>query len=403
MGIGAYRSVLAVPQVRRIVALVFVVRVPLWAGNVALTLHVVTHLHGSYTAAGFTEAVATVAIAVSSPWRGRRIDRLGLRRTVAPSLVVLTACWSIAPFVGYWPLLAFVSVAGLFAVPSFTIVRQALLRAVPDDQRRTALSIDSVLTELTFMVGPPLGVLLATAWPTPWALFGCEMASVLGSSALWLINPPVRADVAEDAAGTRPPIRQWATGPVVSILAMSATAVLVLTGSGVSIVAALRAMHHGSWIGWEMGLWGAGSAVGGVLYGAIRRTVPVPLLLIGLAGTAIPVALAREPVSLAFLLVLSGVFCAPTITATVDALTRATPPAVRGEVLGWHGAAMTAGGAAGTPLSGIAIDHVGWGGGFVLPGLIGVVAAVAGLLVDRRRPDRVDPAPLDRAPVAAEL
>ena len=57
MGMQAYRSILALRAVRRVLWLSIVVRVPLWAGNVVLTLHVVTHLHRSYGAAGLLVGV----------------------------------------------------------------------------------------------------------------------------------------------------------------------------------------------------------------------------------------------------------------------------------------------------------------------------------------------------------
>ena len=53
---GAYRSVWALGAARRVLLLGTLVRIPLWAGNVVLTLHVVTHLGRSYGAAGLVEA-----------------------------------------------------------------------------------------------------------------------------------------------------------------------------------------------------------------------------------------------------------------------------------------------------------------------------------------------------------
>ncbi|WP_034723316.1 MFS transporter, partial [Intrasporangium chromatireducens] len=93
---------------------------------------------------------------------------------------------------GYAPLLALAALAGLFVVPTFSILRQVILRSVPDSQRRTALSLDSATTELSFMVGPTVGVWLATVWHTGWALFTCELAAVAVGVVLWLYNPPLR-------------------------------------------------------------------------------------------------------------------------------------------------------------------------------------------------------------------
>jgi MFS family permease len=362
-----------------------VVRIPLWAGSVVLTLHVVGHLHRSYAAAGLVVTAATVAVAISGPWRGRRVDRVGLRATVLPSLAVLAGCWAVAPFTGYRPLLLLAFLAGLFAVPTFSVVRQALISAVPAERRRAALSVDSVMVELSFMIGPPLGVLLASTMPTPWALLICEFASIAGGLALCLANPPLRADDTEltgtDAAPTRARL-----GQVAGILGMSAAAVLVLTGTEVGTVAALRDMGHSPWIGAELAVWGLGSAVGGLVYGALHRPIPVPVLLGGLAVVTLPLAAAPGPVLLGVLLLLAGLCCAPTVTATVDVLSHAVPDSRRGEALGWHGAAMTAGAAAGAPLVGAAIDHSGWPAGFLLVGLIGLGVAAWVALLGQIRP-----------------
>ncbi|WP_375494086.1 MFS transporter [uncultured Jatrophihabitans sp.] len=386
MGLQAYRAVLRIREVRRVLLLGLLVRVPMWAGAVVLTLHVVTHLGRSYGAAGFVEGASTVAASISSPWRGRRLDQVGLRKAVVPSLVVLTVCWSIAPFTGYWLLIVLASFAGLFIVPQFTIVRQSLLASVPEVHRKSALSIDSVAVEISYMMGPALGVLLATYWATSWALFTCEFTAVLGGALIWLVNPRLRSDDDTDADADAPSgVRSW-LGPVVAaVLVMSAATVLVLVGSDVGTVAALRHMHHQSWIGWELAVWGLGSAVGGLVYGAVRFELPVWVLLALLGATAIPVALATGPGLLAVLLFVTGLFCAPTITASVSAIGQVVGERGRGEALGWHGSAMTAGAAAGAPLAGVAIDHVGWHGGFVLPGLVGLAIAAAGALVYRGR------------------
>jgi sugar phosphate permease len=79
------------------------------------------------------------------------------------------------------------------------------------------------------------------------------------------------------------------------------------------------------------------------------------------------------------LLLVAGLACAPTLTATVDTLSRAVPERVRGEALGWHGSALTVGGAIGAPVAGVAVDHWGWPAGFVAPA--GVSLAIALVLV----------------------
>ena len=198
MPLDPYRRVLSVPALRQALVLGILVRIPIFAGGVILTLHVVQTLHRDYGSAGLVSAAATICIAVSGPWRGRLLDTKGLRRVVLPSLVVTAICWSIAPFVGYLPLLLLAALAGLFVVPTFSIIRQAVIAAVPGHDRRTALALDSVAVEVSFMVGPIVGVWAATVWPTAWVLFVIEMLGVLAGVGLWAANPAMRADRADD-------------------------------------------------------------------------------------------------------------------------------------------------------------------------------------------------------------
>lgn len=388
MGFSTYADLARNPVVRRILLLGILIRIPLWAAGVVLTLHVVTHLDRSYTEAGLVEMVLSVALAVSGPWRGRRLDRIGLRATVAPSLVVLTVTWTIAPWVGYWVLLGFVGLAGLFVVPTFSIVRQVLIGAVPDEQRTAVLSVDSVVVEFSFMIGPVLGVLAATYLPTTVALMLFQLMAVVGGVVLWIDNPPINQEDSDGGEAPRHQVREWLTPTVLMVLALSVAATVILTGEDLGTVAALRAMHHTTSIGWVLALWGFGSALGGIVYGALRRHPPASVLLILLAASTALVAVSDGRLMFAALLFVSGFFCAPTITATIDDLSRSVPAAVRGEAMGWHGSALTLGSAAGAPVVGWAIDRGGWQGGFELAGFLGLAIAVIGLAVQalhRRR------------------
>jgi len=381
MPLDPYRRVLAVPALRQALFLGILVRIPIFAGGVLLTLHVVQTLHRDYGSAGLVSAAATLAIAVSGPWRGRLLDSKGLRRVVLPSLVVTAVSWSIAPFVGYLPLLVLAAAAGLFIVPTFSIIRQAVMAAVPDSDRRTALSLDAVAVEISFMVGPLVGVWAATIWPTAWVLFSIEMLGVLAGVGLWLANPVIRAEGGELEPGV--PVRSlsrrtWFGPQFLAICAAAAASTIVLSGSDIAFVAALRAFGAVALLGPVLALWGLGSVIGGLVYGMLHRSIPAFLLLGGLALVTFPLAAAPSVWPLAVLGFVAGLLCAPTITATVDQLSRVVPTAARGEAIGWHGSAMTAGSALGAPIAGLAIDQWGWGGGFVGVSLVGLAVAMGG-------------------------
>jgi predicted MFS family arabinose efflux permease len=365
---------------RQALALGILVRIPIFAGGVLLTLHVVQTLHRNYGAAGLVTAAATICVAVSGPWRGKLLDTRGLRRVVMPSLVVTAICWSIAPFVGYLPLLCLAALAGLFVVPTFSIIRQAVIVAVPESDRRTALSLDAVAVEVAFMVGPIIGIWAATIWPTSWVLFSIEMLGVLAGVGLWLVNPVMRADRGQaDKEEDEPlPRKAWFRPQFLAMCAAAAATTIVLSGCDISFVAALRQFDKVSLIGPVLAIWGLGSVIGGLVYGVLHRSISAFLLLVGLSVATIPIALAPSVWPLAGLGFVAGLMCAPTITATVDQLSRVVPEAARGEAIGWHGSAMTAGSALGAPVAGLAIDQWGWGGGFVSVSLVGLAVSLLG-------------------------
>lgn len=397
MAFVRYRRVLSSAALRQALLLGFLVRMPIFAGGVVLTLHVVSSLDRSYSAAGLVSAAATIAIAISGPWRGRLLDRLGLRRVVLPSIFVAAVCWSIAPFVDYWALLALAALAGLFVVPSFSIIRQAVIAAVADDDRRTAISLDSVAVELSFMVGPAVGVWAASTWPTAWVLFAIEMLGVAAGILLWVANPVIRAAVDETevddegialGAGRDIARRSWFRARFLAICLGAAATTVVLGGSDIAIVASLRDFDAQTSIGWVLAVWGFGSLLGGLVYGGLHRSISAFWLLGGLSLVTLPMAFAADVPSLAVLAFVAGLLCAPTITATVDQVSRVVPEAARGEAMGWHGSFMTAGIAMGAPIAGVAIDHAGWGAGFGLVAAIGLLVAAAGAAATSTRVQR---------------
>ena len=394
MRLDPYRRVLALPGVARLLVAAVLVRIPLTASGVILTLHVVTSMGRGYAAAGLVTGVATVAMGIGGPWRGRAVDRMGLRRSLVPSVVVATAAWGLAPFASYQQLLVLAAVGGLLGLPVFTVVRQSLSVLVPPAQRRTAFSLDGIGTELSFMVGPALGVLVATRLSSGAALLGLTLATLLAGLTLIVLNPPTRSatsssEVAEvpadvpaevSAAGGR-----WFTPTLAAVFAVSVGATIVLAGTDVAVVAHLR--EHGAvqLTGLVFVAWGIGSMVGGVVYGTVRRQLSPFAMLLVLAVLTIPVGLAPSPLLLLVTILPAAALCAPLIAATAEGVSRLVPESARGEAMGWHGSAMQAGSALGAPLAGISMDHSGAWAGFAAVGVAGAVVAATGLVVDRRR------------------
>ena len=416
MSLASYRSVLHAPGVARLLLLGVLARIPGTAAGIVLLLHVESTLGRSWFAAGLVGAATTVGAAVGAPWRGRLVDRLGLRRALVPSIIVEALVWALVPVLPYEGLLVAAVVGGLFGLPIFTVVRQSLSVLVAEQQRRTAYAVDSIGVELSFMVGPAVGVLVVTQVSSRAAVLAVGVSTVLAGLALAALNPPTRSeqvagrrvgldvdrsDVVAAVAPVAPgaveravvesggdgpealpgPLRLWSQGPLLAVLGAALGATVVLAGTDVGIVAALREAHAIGMTGLVFGAWGVASITGALVYGAVTRPVHPMVLLLGLAVLTIPVGLATTPWALALAILPAGALCAPVISSTAEAVARLVPERSRGEAMGWHGSALTVGGAIGAPAAGAAIDAMGSVGGFALVGTVGAALAVAGLVV----------------------
>ncbi|KQQ97881.1 MFS transporter [Arthrobacter sp. Leaf145] len=434
MNFALYKEMLSIRPVRRLLVVGMVARIPHSAAGVLLTLHIVLTLGQGYAAAGAAAAVMTIGIALGAPWRGRRVDMVGLRKALIPSVVSETVIWSIVPHVSYQWLLPLVFIGGLFTLPIFSVVRQSLGVMVDGEQRRSAFALDSIATELVFMIGPAVGAVVATSGYSALGLTAVGVSvSVAGLFLMWF-NPPTRSEAActpeesadrESAdlaaaeaamvasapahvqeaasemaaatsrtAGLRSRVARnftWFTVSVAALFAVAAGSGMVLSGSDVSIVGLLERGGHQNEIGIVFFFWCAASVVGGLIYGSMKRSISPMLLLLGMAALTIPMGFAQDTWTLAFLSLLPGLLCAPVLSASSEKVADLVEEDRRGEAMGWYGSALTAGVALGAPLAGVFIDTVGPSGGFAAVGIAGVVLCATGLVLMsiRRRAARV--------------
>lgn len=410
MNVDPYRRVLAIPGVRSLSVLALFARIPITATGVVLTLHVVITLDEGYGAAGLVGGAATLAIALGAPWLGRIVDQHGLRRMLLLTIVAEALFWGSAPWLPYPALLITAFVSGLFTLPVFSVVRQSMAALVPEDQRRQAYSLDSMSVELSYMFGPILGVLLATQLSTRTAMLVAGVAIVVAGLALYRANPPVKGS--EHVAGTpRPSWRTWLRPGLVSVLIMTCGAAVVLAGTDLALVGALQSTGQVSWIGVVVSVWCLTSLIGGFVYGALPRGVPALTLVLALGLLTMPVGLHSSWWALSLLIIPAGLVCAPTLATVTDTVSRLAPESVRGQILGLHTSAITAGFAIGAPLAGIVIDISSPAWAFAVAGLTGMAAGGVGWLVGRRdraakpagttEPDRAK-APGDQAPAGQD-
>ena len=394
MGFSGYARLWADRRVRALFVAAFFARIPALAAPLVLTLYVVDELGGSYGQAGVIAAVTTIGAGIGSPWRGRLIDRLGIRRAILPSIVMIALLYPLATIATYAWLIPISLFMGLFLIPIFSIVRLSLSVMVEERQRRTAFAADSIVAEASFIIGPAVGALLVTQVSADAALYAIGACEVVAGIIFMVLDPPTRSVVAATTTDAAPPGKvektSFMSAPLVFLFLISGGTMAALFGTDLGIVAELRELDEVGSVAIAYGAWGLSSLVGGVIYGSLSRSIRPTYLVLALGVATIPVGLAAGVWSLALLVIPAGLLCAPTMTAAAEWIAKLVPEERRGEAMGWQGTAYTIGGAASSPIIGASIDGVGAWGGFVIGGAIAVVVGVVALLaqmVPRWRPE----------------
>lgn len=399
-----YRRVLGVPGVRSLLLVGILARVPATALGISLTLHVVNAMGLSWAQAGLVTAAYTIGAAIGQPLTGRLLDRRGLRLTMVLTTLAEAIVWIFAPHLSYGSLLAAAAFGGLCAPPIFSVVRLSLAAMVPADQRRPAFALDSMIVELSYMVGPAIAVVMATSLRPGYGLYALAAGLVASGALVWWLNPPTQPE-GQEIPQVAPSRRTWFSPRLVALMIAAAAATFVLSASEITVVATMREAGEQHWTGVAIALWCAYSLAGGLVFGAVRRHVSALTLIAAMSVLTIPVGLVMGWPWIMLALLPSGVLCAPSMTAANDNLTRIVPPAARGEANGLLSSAFTVGVAAGAPFAGMIIDGWGPAWAFAAAGTVGVLAVLTAVPAYRRGAPVVDeepePATPQRIPEAA--
>src|SRR6478735_5684967 len=396
-GFGAYRQVLGTPETRAFTAAGFAARLPMSMTGLGIVLFI-SITSGSYGRAGLVTAVATVTTDVTAPVWGRLIDRSGQ----APVLIAATILYNLST----GALITSVLLGAPFAVTLLTAVGVGLgfsstgaavrarwsyrLHGTP--LLNTAFAWEAVLDEVVFIVGPVLATFLATSVHPALGLAAGGVVGLVGAlllAAQRSTEPPRASRTAQRTAAGR-------LSPRLLVPIVFACAALGMLFGGMEVVIIAFADEAGvlQYAGVIVMAWAGGSLISGVITGTIAwRAGPAKRFRIGavlLALSLLPLPFVVHVLPTAGLLILSGLFIAPTLIASV-AVTQAAVPAERlTEALGWTSMGMAGGVGLGAAALGQVIDTGGSQAGFY--GVIGagLVLIVAALCVRTRAPYEAD-------------
>jgi predicted MFS family arabinose efflux permease len=366
--------------VLRLFAITIVARTPFAAVGLLLIIRT-KELTGSYAASGLVAGAGSIAVAISSPWVGRLVDRRG-QTTVLRVAGVLSAA-AIATFallpdgVPLGALVACAAVAGAATPPIGACMRTLYPTLLQGDALHRVYALESAALELTYIVGPVLMLAIASAAGTATALIAAAAALSAGT----LVFSATR-----ESRGWRDAVADGARQRGGALRSPGLQTIVIAVGLAgatfgaveVAVAAACQAAGAKGATGVLLAVWGLGSMLGG--FAAARSGAPadaarwLALLLaaLGLGDLAlVPIA---SPAALAPILLVAGAAVAPLLGTAYTLVDRVAPAGGATEAFAWLTTAIGIGLAGGSALAGALVDAGGAGAGFAAAAAAGLVA-----------------------------
>jgi MFS family permease len=370
-------------------------------GTVSLSLMLaVTSATGSYAVAGLFMALFGATSVLLLPLRALFVDRYGPRRALPPMALAYGAMLVVLALAAWRPgapdglFLALALPAGALTPPLGPTMRTVWGRLLPDRRLlQRAYSLDGVAEELLLVCGPLLvGVLVLFA---PAALgVGVSAGLVVVGTLLFAGSPAVGAVEAQAGAPRR---RGRRAGRSAGFVRELRDPVLAMLGVGTALGATdllvvAFAEDHGrpGATAWILAALSAGSAVGGLVNGAIDWRRPararLPLCAVGLAAALCGAAFAPGVVWLGAAAVGVGLFVAPALTTAYLVADESVAPDRRTQAGAWANMGLNAGSSAGSAGAGLLLTGLSAGAGFAVAALVPLLVTALPALPPRRTP-----------------
>ncbi|ROP62242.1 putative MFS family arabinose efflux permease [Enterobacter sp. BIGb0383] len=382
-----YRDLFSAPGTGYFAAAGLLARLPLpMAGIGIITL--LSQLRGSYALAGAVSATFVMAYALLSPQISRYVDRYGQHRVLPVATAMSISGFLILIAGSHWNVANGILFLGALLagfMPSISAMVRARWTALYRSQPRlqTAYSLETVLDELTFIVGPPLSIGLSVTLFYQAGLLLATLLLLVGVSVLVMqrgTEPPV-VPVSNATAGSGSVIRI----PGVRLLTLLMVAMGVIVGT-VDIVSIAYAEQLGlpAAASLVLSAYAVGSCLAGLVYGSLRLKTPLHrLLLLGgvaTAATTIPLILATNLIALTIAVLVAGLFFAPTMIVAMSLIERRVSEYQLTEGMTWLLAGLNVGIAFGAAIAGQVVDGNVARAGFSVALVAGVVVLLLVLL-----------------------
>lgn len=344
---------------------------------------------GSFAISGLAIGAFGVASGLLAPLRGRTIDRVG-----GPAMVVFVVVYGIGnlavavtgPIAGGALYVVFSALAGSASPPFTAWTRTALARRIEGPGLRTAYSLDGVIEEAAFVLGPLISGLLIVIANARVAIF-VDVTLAVSAGLLLALAPIVRewhpTRVIKRAGGARSSLRDL-NRPLAIAIASTATIGIVLGVFDISVTAFAKSHGHPGQAGAVLAAFSLAGIVGALIYGSRSWSLPTHSLYAWMfawlgAGLAL-LPLAGDVTGLLALTVIPGFALTPIFVANsvlIGELSRGIPTAA---AFSGVSSAVMLGFSLGSAVAGALVDSHGTGRAFALAAAVaalGTLPAVA--------------------------
>lgn len=370
--LNRYRQVFAGNSAWRFSTAGFIARLPVSMVGIGILMYVEAE-RGSYTIAGAVSGSISIASALGGPLSSRLVDKLGQHRVLPIQILLIVLCSMalvvLIPSDVPAPYLFIFSIGSGLAYPSIgALVRSrwtALLVSGP--VLLTAFSIESIIDELIFIVGPTIAATTSVKFhpAAPQIIAMC----LLTGGGLWLASmrstePPINKHQGKHG---KPVILQ---NGLIYMWGVHIAIGMFFGAVETSIIAFTKLAGQPIYGGIVMAIWAFGSLLGGFVYGGLHfksalhnQLIVVTLLLVPATAAMIFV---ESILMLALLSIAAGIGISPLLIASAAITQRRSPLGRTTEAIASMYAGISLGFAFAAAMAGWLIDNRGTSYSFAL-------------------------------------